>query len=146
MKFKAEDNFAECLQIYNSLSDQEKNWFGKCEDRRESVIHRKLVHVNNEPAGFVEVGDCAKIPGGIESDCIICIAVSPKYRRRGIGFHIVNEVVRDFKENGFKSLTYRVDKNNTASIGLAEKCGLKRLPQDMIDESIRETEYVYIGE
>ena len=146
MTFKVEDSFAGCLQVYNSLSDQEKKWFGTYDGGGEVIIHRKLVKVDGEPAGFVEVGDCAKIPNGIEGDCIVYIAVAPEYRRRGIGFKLVSEVVRSFKENSFKSLTYRVNKKNIASIKLAEKCGLKRLPQDMIVESIRVTEYVYIGE
>ena len=146
MKFKVEDNYAGCLQVYNSLSEQEKKWFGTYDSDSEVVIHRKLIEVDNKPAGFIDVGDCAKIPDGIEGDCIVCVAVAPKYRRRGIGFKLVSEVVRSFKENGFKSLTYRVNKKNIASIKLAEKCGLKRLPQDMIVESIRATEYVYIGE
>ena len=52
--------------------------------------------------------------------------------------------------NGYGSVyrmsdTYRVDKNNVASIKLAESCGLIRLPQNMIDENIREKEYVYVA-
>ena len=146
MKFKVEDNYAGCLQVYNSLSDQEKKWFGTYDSGGEVIIHRKLIKVDGEPAGFCEVGDCGKIPDGIKGDCIVYIAVAPKYRRRGIGFSLVHEVVKNYKENGFETLTYRVDKQNFASIKLAEKCGLKRLPQDMIVESIRATEYVYIGE
>ena len=48
------------------------------------------------------------------------------------------------KKTAFSSLTYRVDKNNLASIELAESCGLIRLPKYMVDEKIRETEYVYV--
>ena len=147
MKFKVENNFADCLQVYNSLSEQEKKWFGTYDSGGEVIIiHRKLVKVDDKLAGFVEVGECSKIPNGIDGDCIVYVAVAPEYRRREIGFKLVNEVVQNFKENSFKSLTYRVNKKNIASIKLAEKCGLKRLPQDMIFENIRETEYVYIGE
>ena len=85
------------------------------------------------------------IPGGIIGECIVYIAVAPKYRRRGIGFALVHDTVKSFKENGFSSLVYRVNKNNVASIKLAESCGLKRLPQNMISENIRETEYVYVA-
>ncbi len=146
MKFKVEDNFAECLRVYNTLSDQEKKWFGMYDDGEEYIVSRRLIKVDGKPAGFCEVGDCGLIPGGIIGDCIVYIAVAPKYRRRGLGFKLVQEVVKSFKENGFKTLTYRVDKNNVASIGLAERCGLKRLPQDMVVETIRASEYVYIGE
>ena len=104
-----------------------------------------MIEVDGEPAGFCEVGDCGLIPGGIIGECIVYIAVAPKNRRRGIGFALVHDVVKSFKENGFSSLVYRVNKNNVASIKLAESCGLKRLPQNMIDENIRETEYVYVA-
>lgn len=103
-----------------------------------------MIEIDGEPAGFCEVGDCGLIPGGISGDCIVYVAVAPKYRLRGIGFQLVSQVVKSFKENGFDSLTYRVNKNNMASIKLAESCDLIRLPQNMIDERIRETEYVYV--
>lgn len=145
MKFKVENNFAGCLKVYNSLSDQEKKWFGTYDSGGDVIIHRKLIKVDDEPAGFVEVGDCAKIPDGIEGDCIVYVAVAPEYRQRGIGFKLVSEVVQSFKENGFNSLTYRVNKKNIASIKLAEKCGLKKVSQELVNEDIRATEYVYIG-
>ena len=63
------------------------------------------------------------IPGGIIGECIVYIAVAPKYRRRGIGFALVHDVVKSFKENGF----------------------FIRLPQNMISENIRESEYVYVS-
>ncbi len=145
MKFEIEDNYIGCRKIYESLSEQEKKWFGVYSDGEEYIVSRKMIEIDGEPAGFCEVGDCGLIPGGIIGDCIVYVAVAPKYRLRGIGFALVNEVVKSFKENGFFSLTYRVDKNNTASIKLAESCGLVRLPQNMIDENIRETEYVYVA-
>lgn len=145
MKFEIDDNYIGCRKIYESLSEQEKKWFGMYRDGEDYIISRKLIEINGEPAGFCEVGDCGLIPGGISGDCIVYVAVVPKYRRRGIGFFLVNEVVKSFKKNGFYSLTYRVNKNNTASIKLAESCGLIRLPQDMVDEKIRETEYVYVA-
>ncbi len=103
-----------------------------------------MLEIDNEPAGFIEVGDCAKIPKGIEGECIIYVAVAPKYRRRGVAFQLVNEVMQNYIENGFKVLTYRVNKNNTASIGLAEKCGLTRLPETMVVESVNKIDYVYV--
>ena|GEM_PF-2884440 len=143
LNFKVEDNFAGCLQVYNSLSEQEKKWFGKFTDGEKFTVHRKLIEIDGDPAGFIEVGDCRFIIGGIKGDCIIYVAVSAKYRRRGIGFRLVNEVVQNFRENGFKVLTYRVNKNNIASIKLAEKCGLERLPEIMVSESVRKIDYVY---
>ena len=144
MKFKIENNYNGCRKIYESLSEQEKKWFGVYSDGEEYVVSRKMIEVDGEPAGFCEVGDCGLIPGGIIGECIVYVAVAPKYRRRGIGFTLVHEVVKSFKENGFSSLVYRVNKNNVASINLAESCGLVSLPQSMVDENIRETEYVYV--
>ena len=40
--------------------------------------------------------------------------------------------------------TYGVNKKNVASISLAEKCGLKRLPETMVAENVRKIDYVYI--
>ena len=144
MKFEIENNYIGCRKIYESLSEQEKKWFGVYSDGEEYVVSRKMIEVDGEPAGFCEVGDCGLIPGGIIGECIVYVAVAPKYRRRGIGFTLVHEVVKSFKENGFSSLVYRVNKNNVASINLAESCGLVSLPQSMVDENIRETEYVYV--
>ena len=145
MKFEIEDRYNDCLKIYNTLSEQEKKWFGEYSDGEEYIVSRKLIEVENEPAGFCEVGDCGLIPGGIENDCIVYVAVAPKYRRRKIGFCLINDVVKSFKQNGFKSLTYRVHKDNLASIKLAESCGLIRLPQAELVATIRDTEYVYIA-
>ena len=144
MKFEIENNYIGCRKIYESLSEQEKKWFGTYSDGEEYIVSRKMIEVDGEPAGFCEVGDCGLIPGGIIGECIVYVAVAPKYRRRGIGFTLVHEVVKSFKENGFSSLVYRVNKNNVASINLAESCGLVSLPQSMVDENIRETEYVYV--
>ena len=144
MKFEIENNYIGCRKIYESLSEQEKKWFGVYSDGEEYIVSRKMIEVDGEPAGFCEVGDCGLIPGGIIGECIVYVAVAPKYRRRGIGFTLVHEVVKSFKENGFSSLVYRVNKNNVASINLAESCGLVSLPQSMVDENIRETEYVYV--
>ena len=138
-------NFKDCRKVYDSLSTQEKKWFGSYDEEEPYIVHQRLISVDGEPAGFCEVGDCGRIPGGIDGDCIVYVAVVPKYRRMGIGFCLVREVIRNFKKHGFKSLTYRVCKDNTASIKLAESCGLRRLPQNEVDASIRDAEYIYVG-
>lgn len=143
-KFTISRDYDGCIKIYNSLTTQEKEWYGSLSDGLKFLVHRKILYVNGQPAAVCEVTDAGKCLDGISGDCVVSIMVHSNYRKQGLGYQLVSEVINSFLDNGFKSLTYRVNQDNIASILLAEKCGLIRLPQEILYENIRDTEYVYI--
>lgn len=146
MKFKVDASYEDCLSVYFKLSRQERLWFGYYEeDFYDVVVHRKLIRVDSIPVGFCEVVDNSKLCDGIEYDCGVSVAVISKYRNKGIGYGLVSEVVSSFEENGFKSLTYKVNQGNLPSIRLAERCGLTRLSQNLLYENIQKTDFVYVA-
>jgi ribosomal protein S18 acetylase RimI-like enzyme len=69
----------------------------------------KICLVNGEPAGYMRV---------IDQD--ISIAVSPEYRKKGIGLFMINELMKE-EPNAFA----KIKTSNTASIKLFEKAGFK---------------------
>ena len=63
----------------------------------------------------------------LEEVHITNIAVSPDFRRNGIGEKLLRKIIDDCYENKAKYITLEVRVSNTAAIGLYEKYGFKSL-------------------
>ena len=61
-----------------------------------------------------------------ESD-MMNLAVSPDYRRRGIGENLVESLIRDLKKQGSHCLTLEVRESNLAARALYEKLGFVQI-------------------
>jgi len=68
------------------------------------------------------VGYCGYY-GVMDEGYIYNVAVSKDYRRRGIGFTMLNELIRHAQEKGIVSLTLEVRKSNHPAINLYKKLG-----------------------
>ncbi len=58
---------------------------------------------------------------------ILNVAVSEKFRKRGIGKNILDSLISCAAEKGAKTITLEVAHDNTRAISLYEKCGFSRV-------------------
>jgi len=69
-------------------------------------------------------GYCGFYQTGEEAD-IINVAVSPKVRNQGIGFKMINHLIKLGSERNILDYTLEVRRGNTLAIRLYEKCGFE---------------------
>lgn len=74
-------------------------------------------------------GECVGYIGfwNVGNGDITNVAVSKKYRRRGIGGMLINAVINSAAEKGLPDLTLEVRKSNTAARSLYEKYGFEEI-------------------
>lgn len=60
-----------------------------------------------------------------EEGHITNVAVHPDYREKGLGLHIVSELIRISEEEGLKRFTLEVRASNTPAISLYSKLGFR---------------------
>jgi ribosomal protein S18 acetylase RimI-like enzyme len=85
---------------------------------------RKIAVVNGAPAGFIGafvVESKHKPLTGVLGP----LAVLPGFRRRGVAFHLVNEVLHTLKEHGCEYAAVGTPSANSGAITLYEKAGFK---------------------
>lgn len=56
---------------------------------------------------------------------VVNVAVKPEYRKNGIAFELLNELMKAGREKGVKDFTLEVRAGNQAAITLYEKLGFK---------------------
>ena len=56
---------------------------------------------------------------------VVNVAVKPEYRKNGIAFELLNELMKAGSEKGVKDFTLEVRAGNQAAIALYEKLGFK---------------------
>lgn len=83
---------------------------------------------------YYKVAVCGEIPIGfigiwnIAGECdIIDIAVDIKYRRRGVAYRLMQDVIGYCRDNGYSAIHLEVRESNFAAISLYEKAGFKRV-------------------
>lgn len=118
------NGYQDAKQVYDSLSDEDKRL---CSPRGRYVDSPNLacryVHrISNVPVGFI---DCYKYNGKMDT-AFILIAVDPHYRGQGIAKTMVENSIRTCRKIGFKKMMYRVEKENTASVRLAQSMGFEQ--------------------
>lgn len=126
--FKSSSNFKHALEIYNSLTEEEKNFVAP-NGLKDVPGWRYVMYQDNEPAGFIFIHDFYKDT----TTGFITMAVKKEYRRSGLALSLLKIGVRYFKRSSFKELIFRCDSNNTASYKLAMKFGFK-LKQVAVDK------------
>ena len=137
--------YEECMNVFKSLSEKEKDWFGgEFKYFPNAVVYRKFVKDGNQLVGFCELDDANKLPNGINGDVVFSVAIKKEYRRRGIARKMLADAIRWFYNSKYESFTYRVDKDNTASINLAKSLGLTKIEENYVFREIRDKEYVYV--
>lgn len=118
--FKSSTNFRHALEIYNSLTDEEKKFVAP-NGLKDVPGWRYIMYQNNEPAAFIFIHDFYED----NSAGFITMAVKKEYRRSGLALSLLKIGVNYFKRSSFKELIFRCDSNNIASYKLAKKFGFK---------------------
>ncbi len=78
------------------------------------------ISTDGETAGYGGMRICADYAD------ITNIAVLEKYRRKGFGTLILNELIKTAKNNGVNDMTLEVNENNAPAISLYKKCGFSK--------------------
>lgn len=97
------------------LVKQKKRWFLKNGERHGSLGKLLLWGKRQKPIGFIQLGpisefetaiifyrDVAPIPRN--GWCITCIAINTNYRGRGLAKRLINNVLRDLKRRGVRTV------------------------------------------
>lgn len=118
------NGYQDAKQVYDSLSDEDKRL---CSPRGRYVdspnlAYRYVHRISNVPVGFI---DCYKYNGKMDT-AFILIAVDPHYRGQGIAKTMVENAIYTCRKIGFKKMMYRVEKENTASVRLAQSMGFEQ--------------------
>jgi ribosomal protein S18 acetylase RimI-like enzyme len=115
-----ESTYQDSLSVYNSLNKDEKLYVaprGRFVDS-PSLVYRYVYKVNNKAVGFIEI---YKYNGKSKTTGFASIAVSPKFRGKGISKILLDNAIKNLKSLGYKKLVYNADTNNIPSNKTAEK-------------------------
>lgn len=121
------EGYADALEVYNTLSDADKDHLGNRERGYVDspiLLYRYVHKISNRPVGFI---DCYRLNGLSHHEVFMILAVSPEYRHNNIAGSMLKKAEFECFQRGFYSFHYRVDKGNEASINLAKKHGYKKI-------------------
>lgn len=82
---------------------------------------------------WVVAEDAGRVAGYVGSQSVMGeadmmnIAVLPEYRRHGIGYQLVNELVDKLRKNGVYCLSLEVRSSNVSAINLYDKLGFTKV-------------------
>lgn len=110
------NTYEESLSVYNSLSDNEKKMV--CPRGRFINSPLTLIRLSNKQ-GFCEIYKY----NGDPTIGFICLAVSPKYRHKGVADRLLQHAIRESIKKGIRKLIYRVVKSNKPSKTIAIRNG-----------------------
>ena len=107
-------------------SELEREIFIKMYMRYEDKIVKKFfktLYLKDELIGYVfGIPDYAELEykGKIETMILKTIAVSPKYNGKGMGYILIDELVKETEKSGYKNVIYALmyEKNISKNIGL----------------------------
>ena len=91
----------------------------------------KTLYLKDELIGYVfGIPDYAELQykGKIETMILKTIAVSPKYNGKGMGYILIDELVKETEKSGYKNVIYALmyEKNISKNIGLLLGYELRR--------------------
>ena len=83
----------------------------------------KMLYLKDELIGYVfGIPDYAELEykGKIETMILKTIAISPKYNGKGMGYILIDELVKEAEKSGYKNVIYALmyEKNISKNIGL----------------------------
>lgn len=110
-------NYKEKLEIYNSLSEQEKEWTAPNEYKNiddEKILYSYIEYDKTIPIGFIDVYKLTDDP----SIGDIVLAVKPKYRHKGIAKKLIKKALQAHYDVDEINLRYTVFSSNINSIRL----------------------------
>lgn len=136
-----ESSYKDSLNIYNSLSEQEKKLVSPSGnfDKKENpntVCRLSYKNNNKDPIGVLEA---YKYNGTSSTKAYVVVMVNPKYRGKGISKILLKKCYIKLQKLGYKTMIYRVDNSNTSSIKVGES--LKRFGKTDKKEFKNSTEY-----
>lgn len=111
------DTYKQSLDIYNKLSNREKDLVAP---RGRFVDSPNIAVRVSTYKGFCEVYTMDEDDIGF-----ITIEVLPKYRGQSVSDELLHEAIKRSKEYGLKKLRYKMDKSNKPSMDLAKQNGFK---------------------
>lgn len=94
-----------------------------------NIAKRYVTKFDNMPVSFIEVWD----NGGTIGEIALATRSGSQYRGKGLASNNVKHVIDWYNRYGYKqldSLQWNVDRNNTASLKLAENNGFKEVSID----------------
>lgn len=118
--FKSSSNYDHALEVYNSLTDEEKKFVAP-NGLKDIPGFKYITYKHREPAAFIFIHDFYKD----NSAGFITMAVKKEYRRNELAMYLLKVAMNYFKRSSFKELIFRCDSNNIASYKLAKKFGFK---------------------
>lgn len=119
------ESYQDAKYIYDSLSDQEKNYMSPSGRFIDSphLVYRYIHRESGQPVGMIE---CYPYNMKSKISVFMIYAVKKEYRGKGITGYMVNHMIQWLRSNtDFKKVIYRVDSNNQTSIRSAQKIGFK---------------------
>ena len=84
-----------------------------------------IAELNGEISGFV-IGKTHR-KWRLTTGHVLTIDVSPKYRRKGIGLRLLQEIERIFKDKGVRVCFLEVREDNTAALNLYQRFGYREV-------------------
>jgi ABC-type bacteriocin/lantibiotic exporters, contain an N-terminal double-glycine peptidase domain len=124
-KYTHSDKFSDVIDVFNSLSDVDKKQFtpdGTFNDTNK-CIYIKVYKINNDNAGFIYIDSFKEY----KSEAFIGIAVSPKYRGKGLSKTMVDGAINTLSnDKNIQSLVWIASIDNDVSNKLAVKLGFNK--------------------
>ena len=117
------DGYKRCKKVFDAMSKEDQNYacpHGYADSER--TVYRDIIEGKNGKAGFLE----AHMFTPDSNYIYITIAVDKDLRGTGVADQLVTKMMQTMKMNHpTKTLIWKVDKENIASIKLAERHGFK---------------------
>lgn len=112
----------QCIEVFKTLTKKEQNWTCHFDSYKNFPMGQYCFGFKDgkKPIAFVQ--------GRVLSDKTIVytlVAVDKKYRGNGLASKLLEELISAVKKDGYKTLVYRVDRNNEASQKVIKNAGGK---------------------
>lgn len=117
------DNFEDVLQVWNSLSEEEKLMICNTEfDNSPYVKYRRVLIKDDIPVSFLELYVLPNYP----NSAYVVVATNPNYRNKGYSKFLVRMAENDnIKTKKYSEFIWKTDSENKKSKCIAEKLGYK---------------------
>lgn len=114
---------AEWPEEFGEATDQEK--IMEMERSSNKLDINKFLMKNNKKIGWYRYSSWPREESNHDFAHTFDIVVLPEYKGQGFGKLLMNDMIHDCRNKGFKNLKSRTFLNNEDSIHLHQKCGFK---------------------